>query len=103
MSYFPELHTHSKNKLDVELYLSNYATKSDFKNTTGADTSDFAKKVDLASLKSDIDKIGIYKLKKVLIGLSNLKSKVDKIDIDMLTPASLHLSKLSDIADKKSC
>ena len=103
MSYFPELHTHSKNKLDVELDLSNYATKSDFKNRIGADTSDFAKKVDLASLKSDIDKIGIYKLKKVLIGLSNLKSKVDKIDIDMLTPVSLHLSKLSDIVDKKSC
>ena len=103
MSYFPEPHTHSKNKLDVELDLPNYATKSDFKNATGADTSDFAKKVDLASLKSDIDKIGIDKLKKLLMGLSNLKSKVDKIDIDMLIPAFLDLSELSDIVDKKSC
>ena len=98
MSYFPEPHTHSKNKLDVELDLPNYATKSDFKNAAGADTSDFAKKVDLASLKSDIDKF-----KKLLMGLSNLRSKVDKIDIDMLTPAFLDLSELSDIVDKKSC
>ena len=99
MSYFPEPHTHSKNKLDVELGLSNYATKSDFKK----DFEVFAKKVDLASLKSDIDKIGIDKLKKLLMGLSNLKSKVDKINIDMLTPAFLDLSGLSVIVDKKSC
>ena len=57
MSYFPEPHTHSKNKLGVELDLSNYATKSDFKNATGADTSDFAKKIHLASLKSDTEAI----------------------------------------------
>ena len=36
----------------VELNLSNYATKADLKNATGADTSQFAKKVDLANLKS---------------------------------------------------
>ena len=28
MSYFPELHTHSKNKIKVELDLSIYAAKS---------------------------------------------------------------------------
>ena len=63
MSYFPEPHTHSKNKLDVELDLPNYTTKSDFKNATGADTSDFAKKVDLASVKLDIDKLVLINLK----------------------------------------
>ena len=31
--------------------------KVDLKNATGADTSDFAKKVDLASLKSEVDKL----------------------------------------------
>ena len=36
MSYFP--HTHSKNKKEVELDLSNYATKLDLINATGADT-----------------------------------------------------------------
>ena len=40
----------------VELNLSNYATKSDLKNATGVDaTSDFAKKTELANLKSDVD------------------------------------------------
>ena len=32
MSYFPESYTCSKNKIKVELYLSNYITKSDLKN-----------------------------------------------------------------------
>ena len=35
----------------VGLELSNYATKADLKNATGADILKFAKKVDLASLK----------------------------------------------------
>ena len=47
----------------VELYLSNYAAKSDLKNATGADASKFAKKVDLVNLKSDVDKLDIDKLK----------------------------------------
>ena len=33
----------------------NYATKSDLKSATDTNTSKFAKKVDLASLKSDVD------------------------------------------------
>ena len=40
----PELHTHSKNKIEIELDLSNYVTKSDLKIATGVNTSDFAKK-----------------------------------------------------------
>ena len=44
MSYFPVPHTQSKKKkAEVELELSNYATKSDLKSATGIDTSDFAK------------------------------------------------------------
>ena len=65
----------------VELDLSNYATKTDLRNATGDDTSDFAKKIDLANLKSNVDKLDIDKLKNVLSGLSSLKSKVGKIDI----------------------
>ena len=34
----------------VELDLSRYATKQDFKNATGIDILDFAKKTDLAHL-----------------------------------------------------
>ena len=39
-----------------ELDLSNQATKRDLKNATGADTSFFAKKADLANSKSDVDR-----------------------------------------------
>ena len=46
----------------AELDLSNYATKADLKNETGVDTSDFAKKTDLANLKFDVDKLDVDKL-----------------------------------------
>ena len=52
--------------MKVELDLSNYATKTDLKNATGIDKSSFAKKVDLPSLKSNVDKLDIDKLKKSL-------------------------------------
>ena len=42
--------------MKIELDLSNYATKADFKNATGIDRSKFAKNVDLADLKSNVDK-----------------------------------------------
>ena len=61
MSYFPP-YSYSKNKIEVELDFSNYATKSDLKNATGADTSQFFKKDDLANLKSEVDKLDIDKL-----------------------------------------
>ena len=55
------------------------------------------KKVDLASLKSNADKLDLDKLKYVPTNLSNLKSKVDKLDIDKLVPVPVDLSKLSDV------
>ena len=53
--------------MKVELDLSNYVLKTGLKNATGTDTSSFAKKADLASLKSNVDKLGIDKLKNVPI------------------------------------
>ena len=70
--YFPEQKPLA-GKVNNELDLSNYATKADFKNATGVDTSKFAKKVDLASLKSNVDKLGIDKLKSAPIKLNNFK------------------------------
>ena len=70
--YFPEPKSLG-GKVKVELDLSNYATKTDLKNATGIDTSSFAKKVDLANLKSNVDKLDIDKLKNVPTNLSNLK------------------------------
>ena len=55
------------------------------------------KKVDLASLKSNADKLDIDKLKNVPTNLNNLKSKVDKLDVDKLVPVPVDLSKLSDV------
>ena len=49
MSYFPEPYTCSKNKIEVELDLANYAKKI-WQNASGGDTSDFAKNADLTSL-----------------------------------------------------
>ena len=56
----------------VELDLPNYASKIELKNATGVDTLDFAKKADLANLKSDVDKLDIDKFKNVPSNLSNL-------------------------------
>ena len=69
----------SGGRVKVELDLSNYVTKADLKIATDADTSKHAKKVELAKLKSDVDKLDIDKLKNVPTNLSNLKSKVDKL------------------------
>ena len=73
--------------------MSNYATKADLRNATGADTSGFAKETDLANLKSNADKLDIVKLKILPTNLSNLKNKVNKLDVDKL----VDLSKLSDV------
>ena len=51
--------------MKVELDLSNYATQEYLKNSTGVDTSKFTKMVGLASLKSNVDKLDIDKLKNV--------------------------------------
>ena len=60
--------------INVKVYLSNYATKTDLKNVAHVDTSSFALKTNLASPKT----------------------KVDKLDIDKLVPVPVDLSKLSD-------
>ena len=86
----------SGGRVKVELDLSNYATKADLRNTTGVDTSKFVKKVDLASLTSNVDKLDIDKLKNVPTNL-NLKSIVDRLDVDKLVPVPVDLSKISDV------
>ena len=52
--------------------------------------------VNLASLKSNVDKLVIDKLKNVPTNLSNLKSKVDKIDVGKLVTVPVDSSKLRD-------
>ena len=55
--------------------MSNYAIKSDIKNISHVDTSSSALKSNLASLRTE----------------------VDKLDIDKLVPLPVDLSKLSDV------
>ena len=84
--------------MKVKLDLSNYTTKADLKNATGIDASKPVKKVDLAKLKSGVDKLDTDKLKNVPADLSNWQSKVDKLGVDKLVPVPVDLSKLSDAA-----
>ena len=61
---------------NVKVDLSNYATKSDLKNVTHVDTSSFALKKNLASLKTEVDKLDIDKLAPILADLSTLSDAV---------------------------
>ena len=61
----------------------NYATKSDLKNRTYVNMSQFTKKDDLANLKSEVDKLDIDKL--------------SELDLDKLKTVSTDLSELNHI------
>ena len=61
--------------------MSNYATKTDLKNITHVDTSSFVLKTNLASLKTEVDKLGIDNLVPVPVDLSKL-SGVVKNDVE---------------------
>ena len=58
--------------INVKVDFSNYAKKTDIKNISHVDTSSFALKSNLASLKIEVDKLGIDKLATVPIDLSKL-------------------------------
>ena len=73
--YFPKPYEPSGGDINVKVDLSNYATKTDLKNVSHVDVSSFALKSNLASLKTE----------------------VDKLDIDKLVPVPVVLSKLSDV------
>ena len=57
--------------------MSNYATKADLKEATGIDTSNFALKSNLASLKTKADKVDLDKLKTVPFNLRKLSNVVN--------------------------
>ena len=80
--YFPKPYEPFDGYINVKVDLSNYLTKIDIKNISHVDTSSIALKSNLASFKTEVDKLDIDKLKSLLKHLSNLKSKVNKLDID---------------------
>ena len=70
--YFPKPYELSGGDINVKVDLSNYATKTDIKNISHVDTSSFTLKSNLASLKTEVDKLDINKLVLVPVDLSKL-------------------------------
>ena len=74
--YFPKPFRSLGGNINVKVALSNYATKTHLKNITHVDTSSFALKTYLASLKTEVDKLEIQKLAPVPVDLSKLSDAV---------------------------
>ena len=70
--YFPKLFEPFGREISGKVDLSNYDTKVDLKTITGVDTFNLAKKSELASLKSQVEKIDVDILKTVPVDFSNL-------------------------------
>ena len=78
--YFPKPFRSFGENINVKVDLSNYARKTDLKNVTHVDTSSLALKTNLASLKTEVDELDIYRLVPVPVDLSKLSDAV-KSDI----------------------
>ena len=79
----------------VELDLFNYATKADLKNAINVDTSKLAKKVDLTSLKSNLDQLNIDKLAPAPVDLNKLSDVVKNV-----VKKDAYNTKIENIKDK---
>ena len=80
--------------------MSSYATKADLKNATGIDTSNFALKSNLTSLKIEIDKLDIDKLIPVPVDFSKLSDAV-KNDVVKKTVYNKLVTKVNNIDTSK--
>ena len=74
--YFPKPFRSFGGNINVKVDLSNYATETNLKNVTHVDTSDFVLKTNLASLITEVYKLGIDKLVAVSVDLSKLSDLV---------------------------
>ena len=74
--YFPKPFEPFGGDINVKIYLSNYAAKADIKNISHVDTSHFALKSNLISLRTEVDKLNIDKLVPVPVDLSKLSDEV---------------------------
>ena len=88
--------SHFGDSIKVKIDLSNYATKTDIKNISHVDTSSFALKTNLASLKTEVDKLDIDKLVPILADLSKL-SDVVKNDVVKKTVYDKLVAKVDNI------
>ena len=92
MSYYPTYRS-SSNNIKVKLDLTNYASKDDVKNINHVDVSSYATKTNLASLKTEVDKIDTDKLKTVPADLAKL-SNVVKNDVVKKTDYSTKVTSI---------
>ena len=74
--YVPKPYKPFGRDINFKVDLSNYATKTDIKNISHIDTSSFAPKPNLASLKTEEGKLHINKLVPVPVDLSKLSDVV---------------------------
>ena len=74
--YFPKPYEPFSGDINVKVDISNYATKTDFKNVSHVDVSSFALKSNLASLRTEVDKFDIDKLVPIPVDLSKLADVV---------------------------
>ena len=94
--YFPKPFRSFGGNLNVKVDWSNYATKTDLKNVTHVDTTSFALKTNLVSLKTEVDKLGIDKLVPIPVNLSKL-SDVVKNDVVKKTLYNKLVAKVDNI------
>ena len=78
--YFPKPFKHFGLNINIKVDLFNYATKTGLKNVIHVDTSSFALKANLASLKTEVDKLDNEELVPVPVNLRKL-SDVVKNDV----------------------
>ena len=78
--YFPKPYEPISGDINVKVDLSNYATKTDLKNVSHIDVSNFPLKSNLANLKTEVNKLDINKLTLVPNDLAKL-SNVVKNDV----------------------
>ena len=76
--YFPSYAEPQSENIRVIIDLTHYATKSDLDNITHVDTSRFALKTNLSSLKNEIDNLDIDKLVPFLVDLAKLTKEVQE-------------------------
>ena len=92
MSYYPEADSHLR--VQVVLYLWNYAIKKELNNATDTDTSNLATKTDFTVLEAKVNKLGIGWLVNVSACLNSLKTKVDDLDVGKSTTVPVNLKKV---------
>ena len=95
-NYFRRRYNRFGGDISFKVDLSNYATETDFKNVSHVDVSSFALKSNLASLKTEVEKIDAGKLKTVPVDLAKL-SNVVKNDVIKKTEYDKLVAKLNGI------